>query len=148
ILHNGLPVADNLRKRGINIYSYCQACGEEIETVQHINTFMFEGKFFEADEIVRKAKEEADSWFLAQQVQIGMELREANVSCAEVPSFEQNVSAFEAWELMIGSWTTIRCASFIAQSVRNLGLTQSYVAAGHPRWLDQFYTSDRSASSD
>ena len=36
ILHNGLPVADNLRKRGINIYSYCQACGEEIETVQHM----------------------------------------------------------------------------------------------------------------
>ena len=53
---------------------------------------MFEGNFFEADEIVRKAKEEADSWFLAQQVQIGMELTEANVSCAEVPSFEQNVS--------------------------------------------------------
>ncbi|KAH0881257.1 hypothetical protein HID58_068651 [Brassica napus] len=53
---------------------------------------MFEEKFFEADEIVRKAKEEADSWFLAQQVQIGMKLTEANVSCAEVPSFEQNVS--------------------------------------------------------
>lgn len=31
---------------------------------KHRNTFMFEGKFFEADEIVRKAKEEADSWFL------------------------------------------------------------------------------------
>ena len=36
VLHNGLPVADNLRKRGINIYSYCQVCGEEIETVQHM----------------------------------------------------------------------------------------------------------------
>ncbi|KAF3529837.1 hypothetical protein DY000_02043964 [Brassica cretica] len=56
--------------------------------------------------------------------------------------------AFEAWELRIGSWSTIRCASFIAQSVRSLGLTQSYVAAGHPRWLDQFYASERSAFGD
>ncbi|WZY72918.1 hypothetical protein YC2023_005158 [Brassica napus] len=30
--------------------------------------------------------------------------------------------------------------------VRNLGLTQSYVAAGHPRWLDHLYANDRSAS--
>ena len=30
--------------------------------------------------------------------------------------------------------------------VRNLGLTQSYVAAGHPRWLDHIYANDRSAS--
>ncbi|KAF2549215.1 hypothetical protein F2Q70_00023727 [Brassica cretica] len=151
---------------------------------------------YRADEIVRKAKEEADSWFLAQHVQIGMELTEANVSCAEVPSFEQNVSVgwvqceFDmdwssrgknmgaSWivkdekgkvlehsrrafsevksvgeaKLQLWLWVMesmkslrkkkVRCASFIVQSVRNLGLTQSYVAAGHPRWLDQFYASD------
>ncbi|KAL0827919.1 hypothetical protein Bca101_051597 [Brassica carinata] len=66
----------------------------------------------------------------------------------EAEEIMRELQAFEAWELRIGSWTTIKCASFIARSVRNLGLTKSYVAAGHPRWLDQFYASDRSASGD
>ncbi|KAG2294869.1 hypothetical protein Bca52824_041538 [Brassica carinata] len=64
----------------------------------------------------------------------------------EVGEIKRELQAFEAWELRIGSWNTIRCASFIAQSVRNLGLNQSYVAAGHPRWLDHIYANDRSAS--
>nr|VDD00917.1 unnamed protein product [Brassica oleracea] len=64
----------------------------------------------------------------------------------EVGEIKRELRAFEAWELRIGSWNTIRCASFIAQSVRNLGLTQSYVAAGHPRWLDHIYANVRSAS--
>ncbi|KAF3549264.1 hypothetical protein DY000_02004010 [Brassica cretica] len=64
----------------------------------------------------------------------------------EVGEIKRELQAFEAWELRIGSWNTIRCASFIAQSVRNLGLTQSYVAAGHPKWLDHIYANDRSAS--
>ncbi|XP_033139897.1 uncharacterized protein LOC117131724 [Brassica rapa] len=36
VLHNGLPVADNLNKRGIRNYSLCQVCGEELETVHHM----------------------------------------------------------------------------------------------------------------
>nr|VDD57984.1 unnamed protein product [Brassica oleracea] len=64
----------------------------------------------------------------------------------EVGEIKRELLAFEAWELRIGSWNTIRCAAFIAQSVRNLGLTQSYVAASHPRWLDHIYANVRSAS--
>lgn len=41
---------------------------------------------------------------------------------------------------------TVRCASFIAQSVVNFGLTQSYVASGHPQWLDKFFVNKRSIS--
>ena len=213
------------------------------------NSFIFEGKSFEAEEIVVKAKQEAEAWFLAQQVQSGMEIEEekvvsATVLCSlqnvpvgwvqcefamdwasrgesmgaswivkdekgkvlehsrrafvevgslteaklqlwlwvlesmrslkkkkvrfvssfgdlieaiekpscwpalqfEVGEIKRELQAFEAWELRIGSSNTIRCASFIAQSVRNLGLTQSYVAAGHPRWLDHIYANARSAS--
>ena len=43
------------------------------------NTFIFEGKSFDAEEISRKVKKEADAWFLAQQVQNGMEEVEASV---------------------------------------------------------------------
>lgn len=38
---------------------------------------------------------------------------------------------------------SVRCASFIAQSMVNLGLTQSYVASGHPRWLDKFFVNEK-----
>lgn len=36
ILHNGIPVADNLSKRGIKIAKDCQTCGEESETLPHM----------------------------------------------------------------------------------------------------------------
>lgn len=64
----------------------------------------------------------------------------------ETGEIKRELKAFEAWELRTGSWSTIRCASFIAQSVRKFGFTQSYVVAGHPRWLDRFYGNDRDAS--
>lgn len=35
-LHNGLPVTENLRKRGCKISNLCQICGEEIETIDHM----------------------------------------------------------------------------------------------------------------
>lgn len=35
-LHNGLPVADNLKKRGLRVDAICQLCGEEDETVNHL----------------------------------------------------------------------------------------------------------------
>lgn len=214
------------------------------------NAFIFEGKPFEAEDIVRKAKEKADAWFLAQKVHNGMEIAESEVvkvpisdcdwfaqpgwvSCefdmdwvseAEdmgaawivknergrvlhhsrrafvkvktreeaklqvwlwvvesikslkkkkvvfISTFDDIVEAinkpalrpalqfeaseinrelkdFEAWELRIGVVATVRCASFIAQSVRRMGFYQSYVAAGHPRWLDHMYASERVASN-
>lgn len=64
----------------------------------------------------------------------------------EASEIKRELQAFEAWELRIGSPVTVRCASFIAQSVMSLGLTQSYVAAGHPRWLDHLYASERNSS--
>lgn len=52
----------------------------------------------------------------------------------EVAELQRELQAFETWELRLGALETVRCVSFIAQSVRNLGFSQSYVAAGHPRW--------------
>lgn len=37
------------------------------------NSFLFDGKCFDARELIRKAKGEADLWFLAQQVQSRMD---------------------------------------------------------------------------
>ncbi|KAF3562377.1 hypothetical protein DY000_02011361 [Brassica cretica] len=206
----------------------CGTCGR--------NGFLFEGKAYAGEDIIKKAKEESSSWFLAQQIQNQMEHTEARVSTRELPSshhevpegwflcefdFDWNIGcdtmggawvvknnigiilehsrrafsgvksrneaklqvwlwvlesmqsmkkrkvrfvstcgdfveaierphlwsalhyevseikkelhAFKAWELRIGSWESVRSVSFIAQSVKSLGLTQSYVAAGHPR---------------
>lgn len=214
------------------------------------NSLIFEGKEFEAEDIILKAKEEAEAWFLAQEVQEGMEAEEESVTqvvnsstvqsiphgwvqCEfemdwskkessmgaawivkdetervlmhsrrsfvniktveeakfqlwlwvlesmkslrkrkvrfissiedfaeaigkpnlrpallfEVDEIRRELQAFEAWELRIGSRNTMRCASFIAQSVRSLRFTQSYVAAGHPRWLDHCYANERGVSS-
>lgn len=36
ILLNGLPVAENLNKRGCHVYGYCQICGEELESIDHM----------------------------------------------------------------------------------------------------------------
>lgn len=57
------------------------------------NCLMFEGKTFEAEEIVAKAREEADDWFLAQQVQEGIELVEEQISTAGDTTMLQNVPA-------------------------------------------------------
>ena len=35
ITHNSLPVADNLKERGIKTDDWCQVCGEEKETLNH-----------------------------------------------------------------------------------------------------------------
>ncbi|XP_018435286.2 uncharacterized protein LOC108807498 [Raphanus sativus] len=213
------------------------------------NTFIFEGKSFEAEEIIKKAIDETEAWFLAQQVQSGMERAETEVATRdlncpkqsipagwvlcefdmdwskhsqemgvawivreesgkvlmhsrrafsniksvgeaklqvwmwvlesmkslkkskviflstfgdfveaikkpglwpvlqfEAQELKRELQAFEAWELRIGLPASVRCASFIAQSVRSLGLYQSYVAIGHPRWLDHLYSSERNSS--
>ncbi|KAG2305315.1 hypothetical protein Bca52824_033966 [Brassica carinata] len=60
----------------------------------------------------------------------------------------RELQALEAWELRIGSVASIRCASFIAQSVKVLGFFQSYVAAGSPRWLDHLYANERLSSGN
>ena len=36
IAHNSLPVAYNLKKRGIKTGDWCQVCGEEKETLNHM----------------------------------------------------------------------------------------------------------------
>ena len=51
----------------------------------------------------------------------------------EAEEIKSGLKAFEAWELRIGGLEAVRSVSFIAKSVRSLGMMQSYVAAGHPR---------------
>ena len=64
----------------------------------------------------------------------------------EATEIKRELQSFKAWELRIRLLASVRCASFIAQSVRQFGLMQSYVAAGHPRWLDHMYANERGAS--
>ncbi|KAF3525077.1 hypothetical protein F2Q69_00048713 [Brassica cretica] len=64
----------------------------------------------------------------------------------EVSEIKKELHAFKTWELRIGSWESVRSVSFIAQSVKSLGLTQSYVAAGHPRWLDHLFANEKHSS--
>ena len=40
---------------------------------KNMNRLLFEGKAFAAEDIIKKAKEESNSWFLAQQIQNQME---------------------------------------------------------------------------
>ena len=64
----------------------------------------------------------------------------------EVNEIQRELKVFEAWELRIGSHVFVRCVSFIAQSVKNLGFTQFYVVIGHPRWLNQWFVNERNTS--
>ncbi|KAF2565484.1 hypothetical protein F2Q68_00023962 [Brassica cretica] len=64
----------------------------------------------------------------------------------EATEIKRELQSLEAWELRIRLLASVRCASFIAQSVRQLGLMQSNVAAGHPRWLAHMYANERGAS--
>lgn len=64
----------------------------------------------------------------------------------EVSEIGRELEEYEASELRLGSFEELRCASFIAQSVRRLGFHQSYVALGHPRWLDHMYVTERVSS--
>ncbi|KAF2605040.1 hypothetical protein F2Q70_00024644 [Brassica cretica] len=64
----------------------------------------------------------------------------------EATEIKRELHSLEAWELRIRLLASVRCASFIARSVRQLGLMQSRVAAGHLRWLDHMYANERGAS--
>ncbi|KAG2333220.1 hypothetical protein Bca52824_004400 [Brassica carinata] len=213
------------------------------------NAFLFEGKLWEPLDIVCKAREEADSWFLAQQVERVMDQEESRdpredcCECIQLPvdwtqceiglewdkvsgltgaswiardscgrvtqhsrwslvdiasemeakmqvllwALESMISlkkqkvlflaafqdlfeavmrprlrpalqfeaeeikaklrAFVDWDVKTVPVTSLRCVYFIAQSVLSLGFTQSYVAAGHPRWLDPFFVNEIAAST-
>ncbi|KAF3516373.1 hypothetical protein DY000_02064113 [Brassica cretica] len=63
----------------------------------------------------------------------------------EATEIKRELRSLEAWELRFGLLASVRCASFIAQSVRQLGMMQSYVAVGHPRWLDHMYVNESGA---
>ncbi|XP_013634222.1 PREDICTED: uncharacterized protein LOC106339898 [Brassica oleracea var. oleracea] len=107
-LSQALPVAELLSERGMKCDERCQLCGFEGESVNHVlfscnlarqcwalsnipsprNGFNDESIYenldylltlSKAEEISRKVKKEADAWFLAQQVQNGMEEVEASV---------------------------------------------------------------------
>ncbi|KAF3543793.1 hypothetical protein DY000_02005892 [Brassica cretica] len=64
----------------------------------------------------------------------------------EASDLRKELQVFVQWELKVEALASVRCASFIAQSVVNLGLTQSYVDSGHLRWLDKFFVNERSIS--
>ncbi|KAL0705483.1 hypothetical protein Bca4012_071908 [Brassica carinata] len=64
----------------------------------------------------------------------------------EASDLRKELQVFVQWELKVEALASVSCASFIAQSVVNLGLTQSYVASGHPRWLDKFFVNEKSIS--
>jgi len=64
----------------------------------------------------------------------------------EASDLRKELQVFIQWELKVEALASVRCASFIAQSVVNLGLTQSYVASGHSRWLDKFFVNEKSIS--
>lgn len=64
----------------------------------------------------------------------------------EASELRKELQAFVKWEVKWQPVGSGRCVSFIAQSVVNLGLSQSYVATGHPIWLDSFFVNERSAS--
>ncbi|WZY76271.1 hypothetical protein YC2023_022655 [Brassica napus] len=64
----------------------------------------------------------------------------------EASDLRKELQVFVQWELRVEVLASVRCASFIAQSVVNLGLTQSNVASGHFRWLDKFFVNERSIS--
>ena len=49
----------------------------------------------------------------------------------EASDLRKELQVFVQWELKVEALVLVGCASFIAQSVVNLGLTQSYVASGH-----------------
>ena len=53
----------------------------------------------------------------------------------------------EVWNLQVVVRGSLRGVSFIEQSVNNMGLWQSYVAAGHPRWLDLLFVDERAPYS-
>ncbi|KAF2559737.1 hypothetical protein F2Q68_00013394 [Brassica cretica] len=63
-------------------------------------------------------------------------------------AFELRVALqdLEVWNLQVVVRGSLRGVSFITQSVNNLGLWQSYVAAGHPRWLDLLFVDERAPS--
>lgn len=61
----------------------------------------------------------------------------------EASELRKDLQAFVKWEVKVQPADSGRCVSFIAQSVINLGFSQSYVAAGHPRWLDSFFAHER-----
>lgn len=78
------------------------------------NTFIFEGKYFEAEEIIKKAKDETDAWFLAQQVQSGMERAEADVAMMGISCHKQSVPS--GWVLCEFDMDWTKCSQEVGMA--------------------------------
>ncbi|XP_018514383.1 uncharacterized protein LOC108871860 [Brassica rapa] len=73
----------------------------------------------------------------------------ATVRPEEWPSFQvqsseirKELEGIEDWKLLVVNREANRGAVFIAQSVTNLGLVNSYVARGPPSWLFEFFVNE------
>lgn len=64
----------------------------------------------------------------------------------EAEMIKEKLGLLMDWELRLVPVLSIRGACFIAQSVLSLGFHQSYVAAGHLRWLDSLFANETVAS--
>ncbi|XP_013660781.1 uncharacterized protein LOC106365824 [Brassica napus] len=65
--------------------------------------------------------------------------------CQQGDNVRRAVVGIAEWEALVIDKNFNRGASFIAQSVKNCGFTQSYVSSGHPRWLHDLFVDERSA---
>ena len=65
-------------------------------------------------------------------------------SCKESTEIRRELSRAEEFELSVVSRNVNRAGFFIAKSVTNLGFANSYVAAGHPLWLFEFFVNESS----
>lgn len=64
----------------------------------------------------------------------------------EANEIREKLKMFLEWDLRVVPVGSLRCVYFIAQSVTTLSFTQSYAAAGHPKWLDSLFVNEREAS--
>ncbi|KAG7551463.1 Zinc knuckle CX2CX4HX4C [Arabidopsis thaliana x Arabidopsis arenosa] len=55
---------------------------------------------------------------------------------------------FRRWKIILENSSSNRCAFLIAKSVTNDCRLQSYVAVGHPFWLDGVFAEERALASD
>ena len=84
--------------------------------------------------------------FEASSVEVRQTLLEPNGFCRLLPLSQRILTLlhhFEEWSIFHVSGPKNRVATAIAESVVSGARTQSYVASGGPRWLDQMIQQER-----